>query len=75
MKKADDIKSIYNRYVEDLHTYALYLGLRRDCYGCYSDVFCNLQLMSITMDVSNIKFYLFKSLKTGIRHPQIKRST
>ena len=26
MKKADDIKSIYNRYVEDLHTYALYLG-------------------------------------------------
>lgn len=68
MKKADDITSIYNRYVEDLHTYALYLGFEEGIVmDAIHDVFCKFAVDEHRLwDVSNIKFYLFKSLKNRL---------
>lgn len=66
--KTENIASIYNRYVDDLYTYALYLGFEKGIImDAIHDVFCKFAADEKRLqDVSNIKFYLFKSLKNRI---------
>ena len=66
--KTENIASIYNRYVDDLHTYALYLGFEKEVImDAIHDVFCKFAASEkLLQDVSNIKFYLFKSLKNRL---------
>ena len=64
----ESIASIYNRYVDDLHTYALYLGFEKGIImDAIHDVFCKFTADERRLqDVSNLKFYLFKSLKNRL---------
>ena len=66
--KTENIVSLYNRYVDDLHTYALYLGFEKEVImDAIHDVFCKFAANEkLLQDVSNIKFYLFKSLKNRL---------
>lgn len=66
--REENIASIYNRYVDDLYTYALYLGFEKGIImDAIHDVFCKFAADEKRFqDVSNIKFYLFKSLKNRI---------
>ena len=66
--KTENIASIYNRYVDDLYTYALYLGFEKGIImDAIHDVFCNFVANEkLLQDVSNVKFYLFKSLKNRL---------
>lgn len=66
--KTENIASIYNRYVDDLYTYALYLGFEKGIImDAIHDVFCKFAASEkLLQDVSNIKFYLFKSLKNRL---------
>ena len=66
--KTENIASIYNRYVDDLYTYALYLGFEKEVImDAIHDVFCKFAASEkLLQDVSNIKFYLFKSLKNRL---------
>ena len=66
--RKENIASIYNRYVDDLHTYALYLGFEKEVImDAIHDVFCKFAASEkLLQDVSNIKFYLFKSLKNRL---------
>ena len=66
--RKENIASLYNRYVDDLHTYALYLGFEKGIIlDAIHDVFCKFAASEkLLQDVSNIKFYLFKSLKNRL---------
>ena len=66
--KTENIASLYNRYVDDLYTYALYLGFEKGIIlDAIHDVFCKFAADEKRLqDVSNVKFYLFKSLKNRI---------
>ena len=66
--RKENIASIYNRYVDDLYTYALYLGFKKEIImDAIHDVFCKFAASEkLLQDVSNIKFYLFKSLKNRL---------
>ena len=66
--RKENIASIYNRYVDDLHTYALYLGFEKGIImDAIHDVFCKFAADERRLqDVSNLKFYLFKSLKNRL---------
>ncbi|HBG40986.1 MAG TPA: RNA polymerase subunit sigma-70 [Porphyromonadaceae bacterium] len=68
MINSKDIESIYNLYVEDLFTYAIYLGLDRDqAMDAIHDIFCKLaDEKNPTDTIKNMKFYLFASLKNRI---------
>ncbi len=66
--KTENIASLYNRYVDDLYTYALYLGFEKGIIlDAIHDVFCKFAADEKRLqDVSNVKFYLFKSLKNRL---------
>lgn len=68
MNKAENIASIYNRYVDDLFTYALYLGFDKESImDAIHDVFCKLAGDEKKLaNISNVKFYLFRSLKNRL---------
>ncbi len=66
--RKENIASLYNRYVDDLYTYALYLGFEKGIImDAIHDVFCKFAANEKQLqDVSNLKFYLFKSLKNRL---------
>ena len=66
--RKENIASIYNRYVDDLYTYALYLGFEKEVImDAIHDVFCKFAASEkLLQDVSDLKFYLFKSLKNRL---------
>jgi RNA polymerase sigma factor (sigma-70 family) len=66
--RKENIASIYNRYVDDLYTYGLYLGFEKEVVmDAIHDVFCKFaSCEKRAEDVLNIKFYLFKSLKNRL---------
>ncbi|MDO5665134.1 MAG: RNA polymerase sigma factor [Bacteroidia bacterium] len=68
MIKDEDIKSIYNKYVDDLYSYAIYLGFNKEVVmDAIHDVFCKLCIDENTFfSITNIKFYLFRSLKNRL---------
>ncbi|MDO5664111.1 MAG: sigma-70 family RNA polymerase sigma factor [Bacteroidia bacterium] len=68
MRKTEGIASIYNSYVNDLYTYALYLGFEKEIImDAIHDVFCKIAADEKALhDVSNVKFYLFRSLKNRL---------
>lgn len=68
MKKEKDIASIYTLYVDDLFTYGCYLGFERETVkDAVQDVFVKITADSDKLeDISNIKFYLFRSLKNRL---------
>lgn len=68
MKNTKYIADIYNRYVNDLFTYASYFGFSKETImDAIHDVFCKLAADEQILDpVSNIKSYLFKSLKNRL---------
>lgn len=68
MPNCDDIAEIYNGYVDDMYTYALYLGFREyDIIDAIQDVFVQLCESGKKMtEITNIKFYLFKSLRNRL---------
>lgn len=63
-----DIGVIYNENIEGLFSYALYLGFEKEIImDAIHDVFCKLSAdKSLLRDASNIKFYLFRSLKNRL---------
>ncbi len=65
MKANKDILYIYNLYVDDLFIYGTYLGFEREVVkDAIHDVFVKITIDSgLLKDVSDIKFYLFKSVK------------
>jgi RNA polymerase sigma factor (sigma-70 family) len=68
VKSTSNITDIYNRYVDDLYTYASYLGFEKETImDAIHDVFCKLGANEkILSDVVNVKSYLFKSLKNRL---------
>ncbi|WP_298646761.1 sigma-70 family RNA polymerase sigma factor [uncultured Proteiniphilum sp.] len=68
VKKEKDIASIYTLYVDDLFTYGCYLGFESEIVkDAIHDVFIKVTTGSDKLDnISNIKFYLFKSLKNRL---------
>lgn len=63
-----DIGAIYNHHVNDLFTYGLYLGFNKDTVkDAIHDVFVKITVESNRLTgISNIKFYLFRSLKNRL---------
>lgn len=68
MKKQNDIASIYSRFVDDLFTYGCYLGFERETVkDAIHDIFIKITTDRDKLDnISNIKFYLFRSLKNRL---------
>jgi RNA polymerase sigma factor (sigma-70 family) len=68
MERAKDIASIYRLYVNDLFTYAHYLGFDKETVmDTIHDIFCKLATEEKFLnEVENIKFYLFKTLKNKL---------
>lgn len=68
VKKEKDIASIYTLYVDNLFTYGCYLGFERETVkDAIHDVFVKVTTDSYKLeDISNIKFYLFRSLKNRL---------
>lgn len=68
MRKDIDIESIYNAYVDDLYSYAVYLGFDRDVVmDAIHDVFFKLCSNEEALGkVENLKFYLLRSLKNNL---------
>lgn len=64
----ENIASLYKRYVDELYTYALYLGFEKGVImDAIHDVFCKFAADEKRLIyVSNIKYYLFKSLKNRL---------
>lgn len=64
----ENIAFIYDRYVDDLYTYGLYLGFKREIVmDAIHDVFCKLsENKEILASIESCKFYLFKSLKNRL---------
>lgn len=63
-----DIESIYNRYVDDMFTYAVYLGFDKIIImDAIQDVFCKFITDKINFgNIENIKFFLFRALKNKL---------
>lgn len=68
LNKEKDIASIYTLYVDDLFTYGCYLGFDRETVkDAIHDVFVKVTTDSDKLeDISNIKFYLFRSIKNRL---------
>lgn len=68
MNKKKDIASVYTQYVEDLFTYGCYLGFEPEVVkDAIHDVFVKIATDNSRLEnVSNIKFYLFRSLKNRL---------
>lgn len=64
----NDIASVYKLYVDDMFTYALYLGFEKEeIMDAIHDVFCKLAADNQRLNqVSNLKYYLFRSLKNRL---------
>lgn len=62
------LTDIYNKYVDDLNTYGLYLGFERDTVkDAIHDIFVKISSDNrVLNNIENIKFYLFKSLKNRL---------
>lgn len=63
-----DIASLYTQYVDDLFTYGHYLGFEREVVeDAIHDVFVKITMDEKSLhEVSNIRFYLFRSLKNRL---------
>jgi len=59
---------IYREYVNDLYSYGISLGFSESkCMDAIHDIFCKLYISKRELDnVTNIKYYLFKSLKNRL---------
>ena len=68
MDKLNKIEDIYNRYIDDLYNYALYLGFKKEIVmDAIHDLFCKLaEDLDILNNIVNVKLYLFKSLKNRL---------
>lgn len=68
MSRHNDIGLIYNDYVDDMYTYATCLGFEEnDIIDAIQDVFYNLCRSEKNIgDISDIKFYLLKSLRNRL---------
>lgn len=68
MKSEKDIAIIYNRYVDDLYTYGVYLGFENEIVkDAIHDLFLKFSTdNTLVSGISNIRFYLFKSLKNRL---------
>ena len=68
VKRDKDIASIYTLYVDDLFTYGCYLGFEREIVkDAVHDIFVKITTDSDKLNnISNIKFYLFRSLKNRL---------
>jgi RNA polymerase sigma factor (sigma-70 family) len=68
MVKPEEIENIYNLYIDDLFIYAIYLGFDREtAMDVIHDLFLKLATDFNSLDsISNIKIYLFKSLKNKL---------
>ena len=67
MKTEKDIASVYNLYVDDLYTYGTYLGFEGEVVkDAIQDIFFKLSTDNSLNNVSNIKFYLLRSLKNRL---------
>lgn len=85
MRQKIDIESTYNIYVNDLFTYALYLGFKKETIrDAVHDVFCKLATDKGSLDdITNIKQYLFRAVKNRLldihktqkRHLEISNTT
>ena len=66
--RGNEIRTIYDAYVNDLFTYGLYLGFDKESIkDAIHDVFLKLATNRSFLDnAGNIKFYLFRSLKNRL---------
>lgn len=68
MKEPIDIEKIYNTYVDDLYSYATYLGFDSDLVmDAIHDVFVNLFSSERPIsEIQNPKFYLIRSVRNRL---------
>lgn len=68
MIESNDIASIYTNCVDDMYTYALYLGFQeQNIVDAIQDVFINLcEKQKDLTNIANIKFYLLRSLRNRL---------
>lgn len=64
----ENISSVYNEYMDSMYAYALHLGFDKDTtMDAIHDVFYKLYTNNASLEhVSNLKFYLFRSLKNRL---------
>jgi RNA polymerase sigma factor (sigma-70 family) len=64
----NDIEKIYNKYIDDMYLFALYLGFKKDIImDAIHDVFCKLYSEEVSIcQIKSIKHYLFASLKNRL---------
>ena len=62
------MEEIYKSHIDDLYTYALYLGFEKESImDAIHDVFCNIaENKEVLRSVSNIKSYLFRSVRNRL---------
>jgi RNA polymerase sigma factor (sigma-70 family) len=65
---SSNLTKLYNLYVNELFTYGVYLGFDREVVkDAIHDVFEKISTKSKTLEeITNIKFYLFRSLKNRL---------
>ena len=68
MMQNKDLSNIYQQYVDDLYNYAICLGFEKSTVlDAIHDVFYKLSSeRTMINNISNIKFYLFRSLKNRL---------
>ena len=68
MNTVENIASIYNLYVDDMLTYAIYLGFERNvAMDAIHDVFCKFVERKLKLHhVENQKYYLLRALKNRL---------
>lgn len=68
MSHQESISSLYNQYIDQLYAYALHMGFREDtAMDAIHDLFYKLCINHSSLEhITNLKFYLFKSLKNRL---------
>lgn len=68
MRYSANVKSIYIEHIDQLYAYALHLGFDEHvAMDAIHDIFYNLCINSTLLkEITNIKFYLFRSLKNRL---------
>lgn len=62
-----DFASIYQMHIDDLYNYGTSMGFSHDsCLDAIQDVFYNLYTKNSFQEITNIKYYLFRSLKNKL---------
>lgn len=66
-REEQDFATIYQMYIDDMYNYGTSMGFSHDtCLDAIQDVFYTIYIKNNFSEITNIKFYLFRSLKNKL---------